>query len=759
MGPGESKFLTYALATVAIAAMWSGSAQAQDAAAPEALAATAEDESGQIGDIVVTARRRAETQQTVPIAITAQTGEALDARGFTRLTDLAQITPSLQFSGGRGGNGGGVAPFIRGVGEDDFIITADPAVAFYIDGVYVARNFAISTELMDIDRVEVLRGPQGSLFGKNTIGGAISVTTRLPSQDETSFQADLLGGSRNTYRARFSAQTPLGGGWSLGLSGLARISDGWQDLASSNANQGDDRTGTGRIVLRRQADGLDVILSLDALSRRARGAPHSLLDFQPTIFSDLYSAFIAPCCTPDTDIDRTDADIELSRNDADAANATLTIDVDAFGGSLKSITGYRYTHAVFGRDGDGSAEVDYTGELHDIRNRQFSEELQFNRALFDGRVNALAGLYYFRERSNEHSPLTLAYGLYPALIAGGFDPALAAALDFNIDFRNRQTTVNYAAFGNVTIGLTDALSFDLGGRYTYEHKRFTQSSPRIFAGVPLLEGIPSYTLEEDWSSFTPKAVLSYRFSSDVMGYASFSQGFRSGGFNGRPTSVPEISSFDPESLTSYEAGLKSTLLDGRLRLNGAIFRNEYEDMQLLVIVTLPGSIATPRIDNAGKAVIQGAELEATARPTPWLTLDGAASYLDAEYQRYDSGGLDLSQRELRQVPRWFVSFGATAEASLGSDIEMRLRAGGTYKSSTFLDVENTPELRQEGYMLWNAGVTFEHRPSGLEFSIHGENLGNRRVLISGFDLRSSFGILEGYYNQPRTIFATLRFQY
>jgi iron complex outermembrane receptor protein len=727
-------------------------AHAQDT---QAQGATTDDA---IGDIVVTARRRSESLQTVPIAVSAQSGEMLDARGFTEITDLQQIVPSLQFSGGRGGNGGGVAPFIRGVGEDDFIITADPAVAYYIDGVYVARNFAISTELLDIDRVEVLRGPQGSLFGKNTIGGAISVTTRLPDGNLAA-QADMMGGSRNTFRGRFSIQTPVTDTLSFGISGLGRISDGWQDLASSNANQGDDQTAAVRAVLRNRSEGLDIVLSLDALTRRAKGAPHSLLDFQPTIFSDLYSAFVAPCCTADTSISATDADPALSRNDVDAYNATLTVTADMLGGQFKSISAYRYTHAVFGRDGDGSALVDYTGELHDIRNRQVSQELQYSTELWDGRVKLLGGLYYFSERSNEHSPLTLAYGLYPALIAGGFDPVLAELLDFNVDFRNRQRTTNYAGFGNVTIDLTGALSLDLGGRYTYEHKRFSQSSPRIFAGTPLLAGTPSYTLSKSWSSFTPKAVLSYRLDKDTMAYASFSQGFRSGGFNGRPTSLAEISAFDPEKLTAYELGLKTTLLGGKLRLNGDVFRNEYKDMQLLVIVTLPGSIATPRIDNAGKSVIQGAELEATAALSSWLTLDGALSYLDAKYDRYVSGGTDLSARKLRQVPRWFASMGATATVPLSDRVEMRLRVDGSYKDDTYLDVENTPELRQPDYMLWNAGITFALKDSGLEFSVQGENLGNKRVLTSGVDLRSSFGILEGYFNQPRTILGTVRYRY
>jgi len=736
-----------ALAVSAIALAAPAEAQQPDEAASAA-----------IGDIVVTARRRAEALQSVPISVTAETGAALDARGYTTITDIAKITPSLQFSGGRGGNGGGVAAYIRGVGEEDFIITADPAVGYYVDGVYVARNFAISKDLIDIDRIEVLRGPQGSLFGKNTIGGAISVTTKLPDADRLAFETDLLGGSRATARARASLRLPLGGGWSVGISGLAHITDGWQHLANSHARQGDDRTITGRLVLRHQSQGLDAVLALDALQRRARGAPHSLLDFQPTIFSDLYSALIIPCCTADQGISHTAADLRLSRNDADARNATLTVTADILGGQLKSITAYRWAHAIFGRDGDGQAGADYTGELHDIRNRQISQELQLTNELWNGRVKTLLGLYAFREKSNEHSPLTLAYGLYPALIASGFDPALATQLDFNIDFRNRQTTTNYAVFGNATIALADRLSLDIGGRYTYERKHFSQSSQRIFAGVPLLDGIPFYSLRKSWSAFTPKGVLSYKPARTVLTYVSVSQGFRSGGFNARPTSVPEIGSFNPEKLTSYELGAKATLLGDRLRLNGDVFRNDYRDMQLLVLLDRDG-FAVPRIDNAGRAVIQGIEIESVAAPVRWLTLDAAGSYLHGEYEKYVSGGVDLSHRRLRQLPKWFLSAGATLIAPVGDALEARLRVDASYRSAIYVDVENTAELRQPGYALLNAGITFKLLRSGLDISLQGENLTNKRVLQSGFDLRSTFGILEGYYNEPRSFYATIHYRY
>ena len=268
-------------------------ARAQDAAAVDGAE-----------EIVVTARKTTERLQDVPIAVTALSASALDARGIGSVTDLQQVAPNLQFTPGTGGNGGAIAPFIRGVGENDFIITADPAVGTYFDGVYVARTFGASPELLDVERVEVLRGPQGSLFGKNTVGGAINVVTRMPG-DTAEFEGDVRYGSYNDFRVRARAALPLGGGFSLGLSGLGEWGDGWQRVPSGK-DLGNRNVVNGRAVLRYQGGAFEAIAQVDGLRRRQNSAAHSMLDFTPTFFSTLQSLFIAPCCTVPDRIDRTD---------------------------------------------------------------------------------------------------------------------------------------------------------------------------------------------------------------------------------------------------------------------------------------------------------------------------------------------------------------------------------------------------------------------------------------------------------------------
>lgn len=710
-------------------------------------------------EIVVTARRREEKLQDVPIAVTAIGGDALDQRGFDGVTDVAQVAPNLQFTPGQGGNSGGVSAFIRGVGENDFIITSDPAVALYIDGVYVARSFGATTELLGIDRIEVLRGPQGSLFGKNTIGGAINVVSRVPGGNR--LEGDVRYGSFNDLRLRANVEAGLTDTLSIGVAALSEWGEGWQKVPSGK-NLGNRNVQAGRVSFRYDASPVDMVLTVDGLRRRQNSTPHAMLAFTPTFFSGLQSAFLGACCTAPGSIKRTDTTAALNRDDTDAANATLTLSVDAGAGTLKSISAYRWVHAIFGRDGDASAAVNYAGDIHDESARQLSQELQYSTELFGDRGTLLLGAYAFRERTRDDTRLIVADGLYPALIGAGFDPALATALDFNIDFANRQTTTNYALFGNSTFDITDALTLELGARYTWEKKAFRQSATRIYSRQPLLAGLPAYRLREDWKAFTPRASLAYKFTPDILGYVSFSRGFRSGGFNGRPTSVEEIGAYDPEYLNAYEAGLK-TVLGGRVTLNVSAFRNDYTDQQLLVSTVSPTTgLIVVRTDNAGKSRIQGIEVETDVRVSRGLRLSGSFGYLDAKYLRYTSviGGVptDVSFRNPKQAPDLTASGSIVYSTAVSDAIDASFRLDAAYRSLTYIDVENTPILRAPDHAILNASAEFTLPARGLSLRLAVDNITDKRVLTAGYDASTSFGFVEGYFNDPRRYSVTLSFR-
>ncbi|MBZ9648289.1 TonB-dependent receptor [Sphingobium sp. 3R8] len=707
-------------------------------------------------DIVVTARRREERLQDVPIAVSAVDAAALNSRGLDNVTQVSQIAPNIQFTPGQGGNSGGIAPFIRGVGENDFIITSDPAVGVYIDGVYVARTFGAMTELLGIDRIEVLRGPQGTLFGKNTVGGAINIVSSVPGQEQR-VETDLRYGSFNTVRARAYVETPLSDSWSLGVAALGEFGEGWQNIPSGD-NLGNRNVVGGKLALHYKGATIDALLQADGLRRRQHSAPHSMVAFTPTFLSGLQSAFIAPCCTVPGDIDRTDSTAALNKDETDAFNSSLTLTADVGPATLKSITAYRHVDALFGRDGDASSTVNYAGDIHDEQARQISQELQLSLDL-GGRGALLLGAFAYREKTRDNTRLVVADGLYPRLIAAGFDPALATALDFNIDFRNRQRTDNLALFANGNYEILDNLSLELGARYTWEKKRFTQSATRIYANQPLLAGTPSYTLEKSWDAFTPRASLSYKVRPNLLTYASFSKGFRSGGFNGRPTSLEEIGSYDPEHLTAYEAGVKAGF--GRIAtINLAVFRNAYRDQQILVSTVSPATgLIVVRNENAGRSRIQGIELEGNFRVSRHFTLTSALGLLDAKYLSYMSviNGVptDVSNRSLKQAPDITANASAVYQAALTEALEGLVRVDVAYKSAVFVDAENTPLLRQPDHAIVNASAELRLTDCGLSLRAGVDNLTNRRIITAGYDASTSFGFTEAYYSPPRRYSLTL----
>lgn len=725
------------LASAAFGALiWAPSVAAQDTAQEAGVSMGGD-------DIVVTARRREERLQDVPIAVTAVGQAALDSRGLDSITDVQQIAPNLNFTPGQGGNSGGISAFIRGVGENDYIITADPAVGLYIDGVYVARSFGATTELLGIDRIEVLRGPQGSLFGKNTIGGAINVVSSIPNGTNR-VQADVRYGSYNTVRARANVEAPLTDALSIGVSALGEWGEGWQKIPSGK-NLGNKNVVAGRVTLHYDnGSPFDAVLTVDGLHRRQNSAAHSMIAFDPNApFAQLQNTFLGPCCTVPTSKKRTDTNAALNRDDTDAANAALTLSYDVGEGVLKSITAYRWVDAVFGRDGDASSTVNYAGDITDVTSKQLSQELQYATSLFNERGNLLVGAYYFRERSNANTRLIVADGLYDAMVGAGVDPAVAAGADYNINFFNRQKTTNYAVFGNFTYDLTDALTAELGGRYTWEKKTFSQRSIRLGTGTNLVN---PYTLSEDWKAFSPRASLGYKFAPNVLGYASWSRGFRSGGFNGRPTSEAEIGSYDPEHLTAYEVGVKSTL--GPVMINISAFRNEYKDQQLLVNKTN----LNVSYENAGRSRIQGLEFELDARVSPEFRVSGSLGLLDAKYLEFESyvnGVLtDLTDRKLKQAPEITGSLSLVYTAAITDALDATFRADANYRSLTYLDVENSP-LRSPDYATLNLSAEFDLPWDGTSVRFAADNVTNKQVLVAGFDAAAGFGFTEGYWNDPR----------
>jgi iron complex outermembrane receptor protein len=499
-------------------------------------------------------------------------------------------------------------------------------------------------------------------------------------------------------------------------------------------------------------------------------------------FLPLFNAFVSPtnpCCTPPTDIDRSGAAGPLVRDDLHGTGVNwLNQWTLGSGVTVKSITAFRNMHAVFGRDGDNSA-LNYNGDIHDEHHNQLSEELQATGTV--DRLKWVAGLYYLQERTRDQTQLVTAEGLFNALTA--LTPAVPLyfaryALDFNLDFDNRQKTEDYAAYLNGDYALTDKLSLQAGLRYTDETKDFSQfvvrgdSGKSLFLPIDPITGavdtsnvsVPSpacSSLQNEGTFFTcrtsaretsPRASLGYQFTSDVFGYAQLSKGFRSGGINGRPTQLSLIQDYKPEHMTSGELGLKTLLADRRVRLNTAVYYNKYKDIQVLL-----SSGTTVIIANAAKATIYGFETDLEAAVTNHWTVQGSLGYTHNKFDEWRDGANDFSGRKLRNAPEWTANLANAYEWLLPSAGRVRLTANVSYQSSMFLDGENSAVLHAPSRTLVDAGLFYVSPNDRWELGVQGKNLSNKRVLNAGFNGLQFFGYAEGFYNAPRRYGLTFKY--
>ncbi|MBA6413205.1 TonB-dependent receptor [Parahaliea sp. F7430] len=699
-------------------------------------------------EVVVTARKREESMQQTPISITALTSESMERAGINELTAIDRQTPNLTFTVGTGGGSSTVNAFIRGVGENDFIITTDPTVGLYLDGVYLARVFGANMELKDVERIEVLRGPQGTLFGKNSIGGAISVSTRKPD-GSTEGELNLTAGSRNLRGLSLYGQTALTDTLSASVSYLQKDADGWQSRPGGDA--GDTDLATARVILNwAPSDDFESSFSADWNKQDQNGYPNVMLSYRDgSVFGDLWNLLNpdSPCCTPNSDIDRSGAQGPLANDDVEGFGFNWTNTWQLSSMELKSITAYREMDALFGRDGDNSA-YNYTGDSHDLEHRQFSQELQLTGDI--GRLDWVAGLYYFEEKSINTTDLVVIEGI-----------------GVSVSYDNVQETSSYAAYAQLNYALTDRLDVYGGIRYTLEEKDFQQQVNSLDFGTPYVFQIPGlpvnscdydvansyFDCSQDWSNTSPKLGLSYQLSDDIMSYAHVSRGFRSGGYNGRAFgSAADLQEYEPEILTSYEAGIKAELLDRSLRVNGSVFYNDYEDIQ--VLITRAGSVA---VENASSASISGFELETTWLPGSNWQIQAGLGYLKDDSDGWVDVTGDYSDTELKQTPKWTFNLAADYHFSLGDMGTLMLRGDMKYSSDYYLNAVNTEELRTPSHTFYNASMVYTAPSERWELALQGYNLSDKRVLNAGFDGAAFFGFVEGSYNPPRSY--SLNFKY
>lgn len=768
---------------------------AQDTAPSETSAEGAQDtqeaQEG-VGVIMVTARKREENLQSTPISITAVGSEQLDAQGVTSIMKVQEFTPNLTFKNipSNSGVASNAAVYIRGIGQSDFAPGVDPGVGIYVDGVYQGRSVGGVFDMIDIDRVEVLRGPQGTLFGRNTIGGAVSITTAKPSNDFHG-KADVKVGTDNRVNVRGMINMPLAESLFLKVSGGLFSQDGYVNAPNLGTELGNQDTKTARGVLLWEATpDLELTLSGDYMRDKNNGAPFVLVGFDlsapnnfgalnnllATGFGALGDCFDAanatnPNCLNNQWLSRdTDFSSRDTFSDIKVWSTALTAEWDFTDNmTLKSISSYREVDALFAVDYDHTPiDVAYLSP-DTFTQRQFTQELQLLGNALDGRLDYLFGLYYFSEKGKDIGPID-----FNAVLAqsGGF---------YNYK--------SWAAFSQLTFKITDRLSLTAGLRYTEDRKKFlpdqfiiedrlgdlfgpangTLVLSRCFvrSGPPILPPnvgctadpvlnpngnriLPYVTVPSNAERLTPMVNLAYQWTPDIMSYVTFSQGYKSGGFTQR-IFPPESSmpTFEPETVNAYEAGLKLTALDRMLRFNLAGFYTDYSEIQLLVDGTPYGRLG-PFYINAGDAEIKGFEAEATLAPGGGWLISGSAGLTDAQYTRLNNTvGLTLDSR-FNYVPKWTASGSIQNEMDLGDAGSLTPRVDWSYRSATFNNINglNDSLLFQPGYSVFNASIRWEDQDGtyGLQFGV--DNIADKKFQSYG-NFQQSFGTKTASYDRGR----------
>ncbi|MGE5563547.1 MAG: TonB-dependent receptor [Bacillota bacterium] len=753
----------------------------------QAAAAEASDQ-----QIVVTARRRSELLLNVPVAVTAFSGEQLDRQGALDITDVADTTPNVTLEVSRGTNST-LTPFIRGIGQQDPVAGFEQGVGLYLDDVYLNRPQAAVLDIYDVERIEVLRGPQGTLYGRNTVGGAIKyVTRRIPTDaPHAMFRTNV--GTHGQLDAIAQVSAPLTQSLRVGAA-VARLSNNGfgRNLTTGQRNYNKDVWAARGTVEFEPAPDTFFRLSGDYTwdNSNPRGG-HRLIPNLVTGELPLKNVF----------------DTEGGLNDPKQRVRSGGV---AFSGEIglndwlkfRTITAYRKDRSATPIDFDATPAVDVDVPAI-YKNHQFSQEFQL--VADKGPLQGVAGLYYLNASAFDVFDVRL-YTSAPGL-------GLTAATLGDVK------TKTWAAFTDLTYNFSPQWAVSVGARYTDDRRKahvFRRNL--IFGGSPQLGGSDPFDatgvqLGPTTSDFdgkrkdtavTPRISVNFKPTPDHNIYASYSRGFKGGGFDPRglttqapsqdPKDIYDFMAFDPEKVDSYELGWKASLFNRRLQFATAVFDAEYKDVQV------PGSagcvvngVATfcGITTNAGKARFRGVEIETNARlaqdfatPGDRLNLAGTLGYLDAKYLQFITnipglGPVDVAKdRKIQNTPKWTLSGSLDYETPL-ADGRLDLNSTLSYRSRSQQFELRTPMLDQGGFALWDANIVWRSRGNRFEIGLHGKNLANKKYIVSGYNFLNQnpftgdfvgrgvlvpvgqpgidptlgkTGVLTAYYGNPRQVF-------
>lgn len=726
----------------------------------------------QVDELVVTAQRRAENVEKVPIAIQAFSGEKLEDLGVKSTADIGQFTPNVSIALPAGAGNQPIIT-IRGIGLNDYNTNNAGPNGVYLDDVYLSSPSTQTFQTFDLQRVEVLKGPQGTLYGRNTSGGAINLVSAQPT-DDLEARAHAEYGSFNTFNFEGAVGGPVAPALDGRIAATWTKSDGWaHNLLTGADENGQNALGARGQLLWKPSDDLKVRLGLNGgyvdtrpteyrhLGALAKGKPCTVAATEAGQCVDLFR-FGTPANFTDVSANRTE---HLRVKDF---GADLHIDYRLGGFDLISVSAFHQNEKRHPEDSDGSPnqllEIDFGA-----KSISFSQEVRLSKS--GDRYHWVVGAYYLNEVIKQNQKIDVLLGIDGAFGVPRLGDGLAS---IGYGF-NRQETQSGAVFGQGEFNLTDRLKLIAGGRYTGERKTFdTQSSKQSQSGgqghfgpiVPIL----STDQHKSDSAFSWRLGANYDVAKDVMAYASVATGFKSGGFNGGFLSSTaseaqrQLSPVAPETVTAYEIGLKSSFLDRRLIFNISAFYNDYKDMQVFVLVppVAAGGFPVNVLDNARKAVTKGVDADVTWSPTRNLTLTAQIGILDATLTDFvaqrDPSAPDYSGHRLPLAPHTSASLLADWKHDIGRGV-LELQANANYKGFVFFDVSDDPYATQSGYWLENLRAAYALDQGRWEVAAYVRNLGNQHYFLDKFDLISPFGFVQGVMGTPRSYGVELNYRF
>ena len=725
----------------------------------------------QLEEIIVTATHREENLQTVPISVTALSAETLEKADIFDAGTIAQHTPGLayaEFSPGQANVS------MRGISSADDGAGLDNSVALFLDGVYIGRGASINFDMFDLDRVEVLRGPQGTLFGRNAIGGAINVITAKPTE-EFQVKVGATAGNEGILRYRGLVSGPLSDRLSGKISATHREHDGFVENLVLGIDQGDEDQSSIRGQLNWSLDSSNWLLSADYMEDD-RGD----MGRTPVVDNAPLQAILAQNGITGPWQNAASADGHSNRK---ASGISLTGEIDFEKGVITSITAFRQSEtdwemlsvgAPLGGLGLPFDEV-VDDIVEDIDT--FSQEFRWTSSL-GGKLEYTAGLYFFTEDTNRVEIFRItAAGTYgdpaaPFRLTDVGDQAIIG----NEYARTANETTSYAVYGQFTYQFTDALGLTVGGRYTRDEKKYTAESVNcalVAANDPSIIGtqwenfapcggvggslniiaeVFEVNPEDSWTDFSPMVALQYYLNDGTMLYGSAARGFKSGGFAGSQGVESSASlPVDQETATNYELGLKGDFADDSLRINAAVFYTDYQDLQVVRFGPVPNSaFGTFVTTNVGSADIKGLELELTWFITERFSLDGYYAYLDTETQdlvfETTGGIIDASGKTLTRAPENTANITALYDLPTGiGDFDFRLSFSHTDEQRTdFVD----DRIIQDPSDIWDARIGWTAPNANWDVALWGKNLTDE-AYISHMYVIGPGGI--GVWGAPRTV--------